>query len=441
MFRSFSNRMLGGVCGGLGARTPLNAWVWRVGFALLTPLSGGVAAVVYVLLWWLLPLDSPVRPVSGGVLRGLLALLLSVGLLAGWFARGALLDALGFPAYPWLLLLVVGLVFAGKQFTRGNVVLALLSVLVPLLLLLGEAGALASGLYDLVQRSWPVLLVFLGFSVLLRYRTRFSGVLALLLSALLVMGLGLWAFSSREGDQRTEQQLAIAIPNEDEHDRASISPEITTLQVNLATLDTDVQLSIRTGDERRITGEFVGGNNSVVLLDYREEGSIATFTLEETQRSAFPRLEDVGRATLRLELPPDIALGLAFVGQAGAVSADLALLNLERLDLTLLEGDAFVTLPQYQPLSPSVQERPGQWSVVQGDLTVTVPESVGLRMLLSRDRNTEPSPGSTYDDLQYRVELAGDDFLLISRRYDSLDLQRTVRVDVLNGTLRILAAE
>lgn len=52
--RSRSDRWLGGVCGGLAAPTGVDAWVWRLLFALFF-LFGGVGLILYLLLWIFVP--------------------------------------------------------------------------------------------------------------------------------------------------------------------------------------------------------------------------------------------------------------------------------------------------------------------------------------------------------------------------------------------------
>ncbi len=52
--RSGTDRMLGGVCGGLAEYSGIEAVLWRVGAVGLT-LTGGAGVVVYLLLWVLLP--------------------------------------------------------------------------------------------------------------------------------------------------------------------------------------------------------------------------------------------------------------------------------------------------------------------------------------------------------------------------------------------------
>ena len=52
--RSGTDRMLGGVCGGLAEYSGVDALLWRVGAVGLT-LAGGTGVVVYLLLWVLMP--------------------------------------------------------------------------------------------------------------------------------------------------------------------------------------------------------------------------------------------------------------------------------------------------------------------------------------------------------------------------------------------------
>jgi phage shock protein C len=52
--RSRSDRVIGGVCGGLGHNTDLPSWAWRVIFC-LTLLYFGVGLLIYILLWIFLP--------------------------------------------------------------------------------------------------------------------------------------------------------------------------------------------------------------------------------------------------------------------------------------------------------------------------------------------------------------------------------------------------
>ena len=52
--RSVTDRMAGGVCGGLAEHTGIDSLVWRVGFVALA-FAGGSGILVYLLLWVLMP--------------------------------------------------------------------------------------------------------------------------------------------------------------------------------------------------------------------------------------------------------------------------------------------------------------------------------------------------------------------------------------------------
>lgn len=54
--RSSSDQWIGGVCGGLAQFTGLDAWLWRLLFALMLILAG-TGLLFYVLMWILVPLE------------------------------------------------------------------------------------------------------------------------------------------------------------------------------------------------------------------------------------------------------------------------------------------------------------------------------------------------------------------------------------------------
>jgi phage shock protein C len=52
--RSRTDRVIGGVCGGMGRATGVEAWVWRLLFAVLF-IFAGAGLLVYLLLWIFVP--------------------------------------------------------------------------------------------------------------------------------------------------------------------------------------------------------------------------------------------------------------------------------------------------------------------------------------------------------------------------------------------------
>ncbi|MDD1695779.1 MAG: PspC domain-containing protein [Methanoregula sp.] len=55
LFRSKNNRMLGGVCAGLGEHLDIDPTVIRLVWAVITVLSIGTGIIVYILAWILIP--------------------------------------------------------------------------------------------------------------------------------------------------------------------------------------------------------------------------------------------------------------------------------------------------------------------------------------------------------------------------------------------------
>ena len=55
--RSYFDKWIGGVCGGLAEMSGVPSWAWRI-FFLLTVLLNGLGLLVYLLLWIFVPLQT-----------------------------------------------------------------------------------------------------------------------------------------------------------------------------------------------------------------------------------------------------------------------------------------------------------------------------------------------------------------------------------------------
>ncbi|MGI5126165.1 PspC domain-containing protein [Pseudonocardia sp. CA-107938] len=65
LHRSSTDKMLGGVCGGLAESLEVDATLLRLAFVALTVLGAGAAAVIYVAIWALAPVDpAPATPAA-----------------------------------------------------------------------------------------------------------------------------------------------------------------------------------------------------------------------------------------------------------------------------------------------------------------------------------------------------------------------------------------
>lgn len=84
MYRSFTDRVFGGICGGLAATLPINAWFFRAAFIILSVVTLGAFAALYLLLWWLLPQESLVGRKRGGAGLFLVVVVITVLTAVGW---------------------------------------------------------------------------------------------------------------------------------------------------------------------------------------------------------------------------------------------------------------------------------------------------------------------------------------------------------------------
>lgn len=265
-----------------------------------------------------------------------------------------------------------------RHFLIGLLVLALG------IALLGTAlGIWPGGLGDILRRALPAVLIALGIGTFLRGRVPFSSVIALAITAFIVVNIAVIGFSSRSAQQREDQRIPVA---------QAIGDAVTLLTIDIAVLASDVSVSLDTSAGSVVTGEYVGSNESQFDVSYTDDGTgRATLTLRETQPRAFPDLEDIGRGRLALALPAGIGLDLALAGQQGAATLNLDQADLERLNVNLTSGDAIITLPAYQPRSPSqsAADNPnlppllGTLQVLDGSITVAVPTGVGARFELN----------------------------------------------------------
>lgn len=89
MARSLTDRILAGLCGGLGETLRLNAWLIRILVVIAVLLTTGYAALIYVGLWWVVPQRSPVRATRAPALNliGVVVVMVLMGAL--WVSREA----------------------------------------------------------------------------------------------------------------------------------------------------------------------------------------------------------------------------------------------------------------------------------------------------------------------------------------------------------------
>jgi phage shock protein PspC (stress-responsive transcriptional regulator) len=117
MYRSFTDRILGGVCGGLALDWHVNVWLLRVVFLILTPITQGTSALVYVSLWWLMPQETLIKERKRSVLRLLFGIGIIIIMLGVWLSdqTGWLAEITDYNLLMPVLLLTTSAVFLWRQ--------------------------------------------------------------------------------------------------------------------------------------------------------------------------------------------------------------------------------------------------------------------------------------------------------------------------------------
>jgi phage shock protein C len=148
LHRSRRDRVLFGVCSGLGEYFEIDPVLIRLGFVLIT-LAGGAGILAYLALAIVLPEEgAPDEPGQAALRRNLESLRANAGELTGDLRAG-----LG------------GAAQDEARATRSRQVAGLLLIGLGLLFLAGNLGWLAWWTW---REFWPVVLIVLGLAILLR---------------------------------------------------------------------------------------------------------------------------------------------------------------------------------------------------------------------------------------------------------------------------------
>jgi len=110
---------------------------------------------------------------------------------------------------------------------RTNLLWGVVLLAVAIVYLLRALSLLPEGIYDVIVRAWPILLVLGGLSILLRDRIPLGGFIALVLSGILAAGVVTYGFSNRALQPRSDYQQAV---NE------AIAEGVTLLRIRIETL-------------------------------------------------------------------------------------------------------------------------------------------------------------------------------------------------------------
>jgi hypothetical protein len=302
---------------------------------------------------------------------------------------------------------------------RRNIIWGLVAAAIAVVLILRAFGTIPDGLWNVILRAVPALLIFVGLAVLLRNRMPFGGLVALAVSLAVAFNVGLLAYSTRSAQVREDNRIPI---------EAIISADVNLLRIEANLLATDVNVLLSDADA--VGGEYVGSLENTITVNYVEDGQGgAVLTIAETPSEQFPNLERVGRGRFDLLLPPDLATDVLLDVQQGTSTLDFGNIDLERLNINMQQGDVRLVLPEYAAQSPDVSGN-GNLNLQDGTLTLFVPASVGVRLELPTGSGAEPQ----VDETVYNVLRDGT---IETRSFDVAETQVRYVIRIPRGRVRI----
>ena len=183
--RSRSNRLVGGVAGGIGEHLGISAWSVRLAFIALA-FAAGFGIIVYVLVWILAPLEEKTEPTQPArrlrrprlravlgtvlVIGGVIVLLWAVGL---WFGSGI--------AWPVVLAAIGFAVLWAREPGERRARWDLASFGTPV-------EAVLSGRVSLMRFAIGAVLILGGMGILLAVTTSFEAATSVVLAVIVTVG-------------------------------------------------------------------------------------------------------------------------------------------------------------------------------------------------------------------------------------------------------------
>jgi len=205
--------------------------------------------------------------------------------------------------------------------------------------LLNSLGILAWGVWEVIFRLWPVLLIAAGLEIILSRLSIWGSLLALVLTVAVLAG-ALWLLAP---DLATERMAA----GEDvrqalgDASRAEVIIEPGVGSLHIEALP-ESALAVPSALVEGVVGV---GRGQRVKRHFTVAGKIATFTLQTEGMTLGPFIGRGNQWSWNLGLAPEVPLGLEVSLGVGLADVDLTGLTVDDLEVSVGIGQTTVTLP------------------------------------------------------------------------------------------------
>ena len=265
--------------------------------------------------------------------------------------------------------------------------------------LLNNLGYLSLNVWAAIIQLWPVLIIAIGLDIILRHRSVLWQLLGLVIAlAVLVAGLALMGIQVNRGRALTSEQISQPLQGASRA-MVKINPAVGTLRLDASPNATNLV----EGRVLPVRGERVTSNFSL-------SGDTATYSLQGSG-GTFLNYTDIKNATWGwdLSLAPGIPLDLTTSLGVGESEIDLSGLTISALEVSLGVGQTTVILPEAGNFQGKIEGAIGQTVIlIPPEMAVRIQADTGLagidvpRNFTAQD-SVYTSPG--YATAQNRADL------------------------------------
>ena len=334
------------------------------------------------------------------IVIGLVFLLRNLGVLTGDIYQTIL------SLWP-ILLIILGIDSLVREKSIGGPVFL---IGLGLIFLLANFGLVGAGVWSIVLRLWPILIVAFGVDILLCEKNIILAALGVILVLAILFG-ALWLTGIRPGAPGADLAgVEISYPLEGiKSGEVHLEPAVGSLYLREGS-SADLYLE---GAIQSLKGEQVKESFAVSTGE-------ASLRLKSTGLMFWGADVDGEDANWSLRLNPDIPTDLKTSLGVGKIELDLAELLVRNLVVDLGVGEMQISLPE-----AGLDE--GNLNLAIGKITVEVPPEVGLRI----DANTALANVQTPDTFQK------EGGFYTSPNYETAKVKITLTASVAIGTLVI----
>lgn len=292
------------------------------------------------------------------------------------------------------------------EFRRGGLVGPIVLIGLGVVFLLNNLGLLEWSVWDVLLRTWPLILIAWGIDLLIVRRTAEATLFALVLILVILAG-GVWFVAARGGGVEADrvEVIGVALPSSDRAELL-IAPGVGYLHIHPSE-----------SPEYLISGSLGLSSGQVVEQEVREGGSTVTVNLSSGGAWFWPFTPSqsgsdlVGRYEWELALNAGMPTYLRTELGAGLVELDLSGITLEGLEAELGVGRTEVHLPDQGNFDARLSGAVGMTEViVPHGLSVRISLDTGLAGLqvegFRREGDVYYSPAWTGEGIDLQIDQA-----------------------------------